>query len=559
MSTNDDLASLGEEPADKSEKALAKLLEKVLTKFDNGQVVQPESLKRGPPELAQRGRRLIQGATLLYQSAASAWEQSTLAPGEPRYSTLEPPKENVISPNLPDPFPGEYRLLRLLGEGAFGKVWLAQDLKLGWQVALKTLKSGITSTVDPKVLAALEKEARLLAKLDHPNIVRVHAWREKGNECYLVLQYVEGGSLADRVKKEKMLDWQSAARYIADVGEGLLRVHELGIVYRDIKPANILWNPEKDEALLTDFGVAGRLADPGSMAGTPAYMPFDSEVIPAVDVFSLSATLFHLVTGKLPFPGPSVPNLVYQVKQGLPDPDPRCSGMPEPLEQLIRAGLAPAAENRPSLAELVPRLRGTLNQLLADALVELPIHDRRWTPATLRIVVSRQEPDGSYKQVATTTPKVGRLARDMRKVPPNPEQVPLVTGDRVRVEVVADRTGHVTVFNIGPTGNLHLLYPEELRRSDAVPLKKNEPLHIVDVEMIPPVGPERLFAIWTDKPLNLSTKDLLSLAQQSGHLCTRPYRATRDMTRVKASLEQIQPDLWSAVALQVTQEPRTNY
>ena len=86
---------------------------------------------------------------------------------------------------LPDPFPGEFPIRRLLGKGAFGKVWLADELKLGRQVALKTLKLPAASTLGPHVLAALRKEAHHLAQLDHPNIVRVHAWREAAGEHFL--------------------------------------------------------------------------------------------------------------------------------------------------------------------------------------------------------------------------------------------------------------------------------------------------------------------------------------------------------------------------------------
>ena len=86
------------------------------------------------------------------------------------------------------------------------------------------------------------------------------------------MQYVSGGSLSDLLKSEGPLDWQRAARYVADVGEGLLEVHARGIIHRDVKPANILWDPRKDEALLTDFGIAARLTDPANVAGSIPYM-----------------------------------------------------------------------------------------------------------------------------------------------------------------------------------------------------------------------------------------------------------------------------------------------
>ena len=111
-----------------------------------------------------------------------------------------------------------------------------------------------------------------MTQVEHPNVVRVYAWVTVHDHHYLVMQYVSGGSLADLLKSEGPLDWQRAARYVADVGEGLLEVHARGIVHRDVKPANILWDPRKDEALLTDFGVAAHLADPAAVAGSIPYM-----------------------------------------------------------------------------------------------------------------------------------------------------------------------------------------------------------------------------------------------------------------------------------------------
>ena len=104
--------------------------------------------------------------------------------------------------------------------------------------------------------------------------MQVYAWVTVGEQHYLVMQYVAGGSLADLLKAEGPLDWQRAARYVADVGEGLLEVHAQGIVHRDVKPSNILWDPKKDEAVLTDFGVGrGWPTRPRSPARSPTWPP----------------------------------------------------------------------------------------------------------------------------------------------------------------------------------------------------------------------------------------------------------------------------------------------
>jgi serine/threonine protein kinase len=579
MSTNSDLAHWGEPPATPGEQTLGTMLDNVLTRIERGQMVKPESLWGEGNELVEGGPQLVPTISLLYECAATVWEHSTLTPGDDPGGPPHPSKLGVstVAPlhpeeredkiqvppvpkavSLPDPFPGEFRLLSVLGEGACGKVWLADDLKLARQVALKTLKLPATSTLGPQVLAALRQEAQVVARLQHPNIVKVYAWREARGEYYLVLQFVAGGSLADRLKKEKTLDWQQAARFLADVGEALLEAHKCGVVHRDIKPANILWNAEKDEALLTDFGVSAHLAEPGTVAGTPNFMApeaFQGRATAASDVFSLAVSLYQLLTGELPFRGTTREEHIQSIEQGLPDPDPLCEVMPEPVERIIRSGLAALPERRPALPEFVTMLRSSLNQLLTDSLVSsdpaseaLQVPDR---PVDLRLIVSRQEPDGTYKQVASTHPKPGALSRDMKKVPRPPKQVCLSTGDRVRIEVVADREGYVTVFNVGPTGNLNLLYPEELPGNGGSPPRvvPHQPRTLVDVELTPPAGGERLFAVWSRVALPMRLDQLPSLVDKVGVAPTRPYQATRDLKRLQHSVQHLSAEDWRVVVL----------
>ena len=143
----------------------------------------------------------------------------------------------------------------------------------------------------------------------------------------------------------------------------------------------------------------------------------------------------------------------------------------------------------------------------------------------------------------------------MKKVPPAPDQVRLRTGDRVRIEVGCDLTGFLTVFNVGPTGNLNLLYPDgdPLRPGMMAPIEANRPLHVVDVEMTPPTGPERLLAVWTVRPLSLTIDQLHGLALGTGAnaQASRPYVATRDMKRVQQCVQQMEPDEWHAVVLEL--------
>jgi serine/threonine protein kinase len=475
VSTDAYPADWGEPPPTPEEESTAAVLERVMAALERGETPWPQEELARDLEIVRHCAGAFHRHAGLLDDSRSASAQ-TLAPSEVAASCSEV---------LPDPFPGEYRLLKRLGRGAFGEVWLAEDLNLGWQVALKTLRLAGAGTPADR-LAALRREARTLAGLRHRNIVQVHAWRQAGDEHYLVMQYVPGGSLEDRVRQHGPLPWELAARYVADVGEGLVAVHGAGLVHRDIKPANILWQPEGDEALLTDFGIAARLVDPGQVAGTPLFMSPEAicgQVSPAMDVYSLAATLFWLVTGAMPFTpalDSDVSTLLLELRQrierGLPDPDPRCADLPRPLERLLRKGLAADAGQRRPLREFVAALRGLLNQLLADSLT-LPPAAGAAPAVELRLVVSRKVAADRFQPVATTHPQPDAVQRNMKKVPRPPEQVRLRTGDEVRVEVTASREGYVTVFNVGPTGDLNLLYPDEPPTATTPPtIKANEPL-----------------------------------------------------------------------------------
>jgi hypothetical protein len=163
--------------------------------------------------------------------------------------------------------------------------------------------------------------------------------------------------------------------------------------------------------------------------------------------------------------------------------------------------------------------------------------------------------------VAARSPRTQQFAtRDMRKVPPLPERVRVRTGDRVRIEVVADHPGHFTVFNVGPTGNLNLLYPHALSPDEiagAPIMPANRPLHVLDVEMTPPAGCERLCAVWSRVPLLLDLGQLNNLVEKSGarRAASRPYVATRDMKRVQQEIQQLRPGDWHAVVLELDHEP----
>ncbi|MFO0843870.1 MAG: serine/threonine-protein kinase [Gemmataceae bacterium] len=378
------------------------------------------------------------------------------------------------------------------------------------------------------------RNERVLGAVRHPNIVQVHAWREVGRPPFpcLVLQYVAGGSLEDAVLRDGPLPWDVAGRYVADVADGLLLLHGKGVVHRDVKPANVLVDPELGEALLTDFGIAAHLADPGTAAGTPRFMAPEAhrgETSPALDVFGLAATLFWLATGQPPFDAPTLPGLIAAAERGLAAIDLRFSGLPCELERLVRAGLAARATDRPGLPAFVGELRGALNLALADGLAT-----KDGASVHLRLTVTR--PDG--EAIASTQRRADPLTRDLKRVPAPPPLVSLRTGERVRLEVVADQPGCLTVFNVGPTGNLNLLHPAGPAAPESCQ-PANEVLRISGVELTPPAGQERVVAVWSRQPVALDG------------LVGQPYRASRDMAKVARWLEAAAPEARQAVVLEL--------
>ena len=526
----------GEPPATPTEERLAQFVADALDRLQRGESAVVEELLADRPDLVGRGRELLSGLSTLHRAGGST------APSRP--SSAQTPSFAPDGTPLPQPFPDDFLVTRLLGEGAFGRVWLAEDLHLPRQVAIKSLRFPAGSEVGATTLAALKREAGFLTEIQHPNVVRVLFWREAGGQPYLVMEYVAGGSLAGLVEKEP-LPWERAARYVADVADGLLLVHAKGVVHRDIKAANILWDAEADEAKLTDFGVAGRLADARTATGTPVYMApeaFLGKASEASDVYSLAATLFRLVTGELPFRAGDREEHVRSIERGLPDPDPRFVLVPAAIERVVRDGLVANPERRVALRNFLERLRGALNQSLADDMgTPAPDDVHVSGPVNVRLSVSREVGAGVWRPVGTTHPPVGKLQRNMRRVPREPDQARVRTGEFVRVEVSADRAGFVTVFNVGPTGDLNLLHPETLPHpvgraevSRGVDVYPGRPLMIPDIVFEPPAGRERVFAVWSAAPLPLTDADLRSFAGGGeGGGGSRSYRATRNMRRVK--------------------------
>ncbi len=203
-----------------------------------------------------------------------------------------------------------YRLRAQIGRGGMGVVWRARDERLERDVALKVLHPWVAD--DPDLRERFEREAAALARLEHPNVVRLYDVLEHDGQTVLVMELFDGLSL-DALVASRTLDWDEARRYAAPVAAALAHAHTRGVVHRDLTPANVLVERGTGRIVVTDFGLA-RLARSsrtapisGVLAGTPEYWAPEQaagrRTGPATDLYALGCILFRLLSGRMPFEG----------------------------------------------------------------------------------------------------------------------------------------------------------------------------------------------------------------------------------------------------------------
>jgi eukaryotic-like serine/threonine-protein kinase len=280
---------------------------------------------------------------------------------------------------------GRYSIERELGRGGMGVVYLAREVRLERPVALKLLPPVLAAQPGPR--DRFLREARMAAKLSHPNIIPIHAVDEVDQFVFFAMAYVEGETLTDRVRRRGPLSSNDAARLLREIAWALAYAHGQGVIHRDVKPDNIMLETSTGRALVADFGIAGQVSgaaalDGGEVIGTPEFMSpeqaLGEQVDAKSDLYGLGVVGYFALSGRLPFTGTKASEVL--AKQVTEQPKPLAQvaeGTPRRLAQTIDRCLAKERDERPeSAAALADQLGLTLEQ-------------RRELPVALRVFAKR--------------------------------------------------------------------------------------------------------------------------------------------------------------------------
>jgi serine/threonine protein kinase/class 3 adenylate cyclase len=301
---------------------------------------------------------------------------------------------------------GRYYLVRMLGEGGMGEVWEGMDLTTSASVAIKVMRPEIADR--PEFLRRFRKEARTLASVRNPYIANLVEMNEDGDRRYLVMEFVEGRSVAQVLAERGAFDEPTALAIIADACRALIEPHRVGIVHRDLKPDNLMFvradeprtggDEHRQRVKVCDFGIA-RQSEPvdrhetqatqhGTILGTPAYMAPEQcrgnvDVLPATDVYALGVTLFELLSGRLPFEGATPMEVVLaHLNQPVPELRAIAPGVSEGAASIVARAMAKSISERfcdaRAMLDAIERVRAGDREMVAIHPV-LPASREGWT------------------------------------------------------------------------------------------------------------------------------------------------------------------------------------
>jgi eukaryotic-like serine/threonine-protein kinase len=313
-------------------------------------------------------------------------------------SPLQPPPSETL---IPEAVRGAFDIVRPLGQGGMGSVWLARDRMLDRLVAIKVL---LTSAASDATRERFLREARTAAKLSHPNIVPVHRADESNGQVWFSMGFVEGDSLGDRIRERGALPFTDVVRVMREVSWALAYAHARGVIHRDVKPDNIMIDRETGRTMVTDFGIArdlrssdARLTADGSVLGTVYYMSpeqaADDPLDARSDVYSLGVVGFHALSNTLPFNGTPNAVLVAHVTRQAPALRSVAPHVPIPIATVIDKCLAKTPADRWESAE-------ALADALGLALDDMITADRDAVKKTAGNVISERDAIAVWQRAA---------------------------------------------------------------------------------------------------------------------------------------------------------------
>jgi serine/threonine protein kinase len=271
---------------------------------------------------------------------------------------------------------GPYHIIRKLGEGGMGIVYLAHDPDLNRDVAIKQLRPEYAAP-DGDLARRFLREARAAARLNHANAVTIyHIATKIAGAPFIVMEYVDGGSLAEHLENQGAMNWHAAAQAVRDAAAGLAAAHDAGIIHRDLKPANLM-RTKRGTVKLVDFGLARAghldpdLTHPGAFIGSPSYASPEQCALAGCksdtrsDIYALTCTLFALLTRRPPFVESDSATVMKRHREdSFPDPRsfPGCEELPDGLLRILHTGSQKDPAARFATAN---QMREALDTLLA--------------------------------------------------------------------------------------------------------------------------------------------------------------------------------------------------